>query len=146
MAKSESAAERLRKAEILARKINLLLDVVVAEGGEPYEFSEVQAGVKQFGYDLSRTRWYRLRSGESPERVPEAALEAIARFFSVDPRYLMEETGELPERVQKELELLRSMRRAQVKSFAARTLGPVDPATLEALTKLIDDMDGSADR
>ncbi|MBT1003975.1 hypothetical protein KIH31_15405 [Paenarthrobacter sp. DKR-5] len=70
----------------------------------------------------------------------------MARFFSVDPRYLLEEIGELPERVQKELELLRSMRRAQVKSFAARTLGPVDPATLEALTKLIDDVDGSADR
>ena len=36
MAGSETARDRLAKAETLARKVNLLLDVVVAEGGKPY--------------------------------------------------------------------------------------------------------------
>src|SRR5687768_7544694 len=99
MAGGDTARDRLARAETLARKVNLLLDVVVAEGGKSYEFADIQIGVRQHGYELSRTRWWRIRSGESPEVVPVEALVALAKFFEIDPVYLTEETGDLPERI-----------------------------------------------
>ena len=141
MAGSETARDRLAKAETLARKVNLLLDVVVAEGGKPYEFSDIQAGVRQHGYELSRTRWWRIRSGESLEVVPTEALVALAKFFEIDPVYLTDETGELPERIERELQLLKKMRRNQLKNIAARTLGDIDIKTLDAITALLDEVD-----
>ena len=134
-------ATRLERAETLARKVNLLLDVVVAEGGEPYEFSDIQAGVRENGYELSRTRWWRIRSGESPDAVPREALVALAKFFEVDPAYLTDESGELPERIERELQLLKRMRRNRLKNIAARTLGDIDIKTLEAINALLDDVD-----
>lgn len=133
--------DRLERAETLARKVNLLLDVVVAEGGEPYEFAHIQAGVREHGYELSRTRWWRIRSGEFPEVVPREALIALAAFFEVDPAYLTDESGELPERIERELQLLKKMRRNKLKSIAARTLGDIDIKTLEAINALLDDVD-----
>ena len=141
MAGSETARDRLAKAETLARKVNLLLDVVVAEGGKPYEFSDIQAGVRQHGYELSRTRWWRIRSGESLEVVPTEALVALAKFFEIDPVYLTDETGELPERIERELQLLKKMRRNQLKNIAARTLGDIDVKTLEAINALLEEVD-----
>jgi transcriptional regulator with XRE-family HTH domain len=141
MAGSETARDRLAKAETLARKVNLLLDVVVAEGGKPYEFSDIQAGLRQHGYELSRTRWWRIRSGESLEVVPTDALVALAKFFEIDPVYLTDETGELPERIERELQLLKKMRRNQLKNIAARTLGDIDIKTLEAINALLDEVD-----
>ncbi|WP_246256101.1 hypothetical protein [Pseudarthrobacter oxydans] len=141
MAGSETARDRLAKAETLARKVNLLLDVVVAEGGKPYEFSDIQAGVRQHGYELSRTRWWRIRSGESLEVVPTEALVALAKFFEIDPVYLTDETGELPERIERELQLLKKMRRNQLKNIAARTLGDIDVKTLDAINALLDEVD-----
>lgn len=141
MAGSEAARDRLAKAETLARKVNLLLDVVVAEGGKPYEFSDIQAGLRQHGYELSRTRWWRIRSGESLEGAPTEALVALAKFFEIDPVYLTDETGELPERIERELQLLKKMRRNQLKNIAARTLGDIDIKTLEAINALLDEVD-----
>jgi pimeloyl-ACP methyl ester carboxylesterase len=133
--------DRLERAETLARKVNLLLDVVVAEGGAPYEFADIQAGVREHGYELSRTRWWRIRSGESPEVVPKEALVALAKFFEVDPAYLTDEAGELPQRIERELQFLKKMRRNKLKNIAARTLGDIDIKTLEAINALLDDVD-----
>ncbi len=141
MAGGGTPRDRLERAETLARKVNLLLDVVVAEGGQPYEFANIQAGVRERGYELSRTRWWRIRSGESPEAVPKEALVALAKFFEVDPAYLTDEFGELPERIEKELQLLQKMRRNRLKNIAARTLGDIDSKTLEAINALLDDVD-----
>lgn len=141
MVGGDSPQARLERAETLARKVNLLLDVVVAEGGEPYEFSDIQEGVRENGYELSRTRWWRIRSGESPDNVPKEALVALAKFFQVDPAYLTDETGELPERIERELQLLKRMRRNRLKNIAARTLGDIDIRTLEAINALLDEVD-----
>lgn len=119
----------------------MLLDVVVAEGGKPYEFADIQAGVRQHGYELSRTRWWRIRTGESPETVPTEALVALSKFFDIDPVYLTDESGELPERIEKELQLLKSMRRNKLKNIAARTLGDIDAKTLDAINALLDDVE-----
>ena len=141
MAGGELARDRLARAETLARKVNLLLDVVVAEGGQPYEFADIQAGVREHGYELSRTRWWRSRSGESPEVVPAEALVALAKFFDINPAYLTEDAGDLPERIERELQLLKKMRRNRLKNIAARTLGDIDVKTLEAINALLDEVD-----
>ena len=131
-------AAGIRRAETLARKINLLLDVIMTESGKPFDYPAIRAGAEKAGYYLSRTRWSLLKSGHV-QHVPEEALRAIASVFDVDPEYLIQEGGKLPERVEAELQLLRSMRRAEVRNFAARALGPVDPEALKAIAKILDE-------
>lgn len=127
-----------KRIETLARKINLLLDVIMQESGKPFDFAAVRAHAKQQGYDLSRTRWSLLVNGKQ-QFVPDEALIVIAEVFDVDPEYLLQEDGKLPEQVEAELELLRSLRRAEVRNFAARALGPVDPEALKAIARILDD-------
>lgn len=128
----------VRRAETLARKINLLLDVIMSESGKPFEYPAIRDGAQKHGYYLSRTRWSLLKAGKE-QNVPDEALRAIAAVFDVDPEYLLQEGGKLPERVEAELELLKSLRRAEVRNFAARALGPVDPEALKAIAKILDE-------
>lgn len=131
-------AAAIQRAETLARKINLLLDVIVSDTGKPFDYPAIRDGAQKAGYYLSRTRWSLLKAGKE-QVVPDEALRAIATVFDVDPEYLLQEGGKLPERVEAELELIRSMRRAEVKNFAARALGPVDPEALRAISKILDE-------
>lgn len=64
---------------------------------------------------------------------------AIATVFDVDPEYLLQEDGKLPRQVEAKLELLRNKRRAEVRNFAARALGPVDPEAVKAIAKILDE-------
>ncbi|MSR99592.1 hypothetical protein FYJ28_12260 [Arthrobacter sp. BL-252-APC-1A] len=63
----------------------------------------------------------------------------MAEVFDVNPEYLLQEDGPLPERIEAELELLRSMRRAEVRNFAARALGQVDPEALRKIAQILDE-------
>ena len=135
---SAERAAGVRRAETLARKINLLLDVIMSDSGKPYDYPAIRDGALKAGYYLSRTRWSLLKSGRE-QVVPDEALRAIATVFDVNPEYLLQDGGKLPERVEAELELLRSMRRAEVRNFAARALGPVDPEALRAIAKILDE-------
>lgn len=136
----ESAAQRnLKESQILARKIDLLLDVVVTTEGKPYEFQDIQSALAEKGVKLSRTRWHHLKSGDATVRQPTEVVTALAEFFEINPDYLLKSDGEVPERIQHELELLAAMRRAKVKEFATRTLAEVDNETLDAIAALLDD-------
>lgn len=129
-----------RRAETLARKINLLLDVIMSESGTPFDYPSIRDSAQEkASYYISRTRWSLLKNG-TEQVVPDEALRAIATVFDVDPEYLLQEDGKLPERVEAELELLRSLRRAEVRNFAARALGPVDPDALAAIAKILDEL------
>lgn len=110
------------------------------ESGQPFDYPAIRDGAKEAGYYISRTRWSLLKHGRE-QTVPEAALRAIATVFDVDPEYLLQEDGPLPEQVEAELKLLRSMRRAEVLNFAARALGPVDPEALKAIARILDEDD-----
>lgn len=44
----------------------------------------------------------------------------------------------LRDRIETELKLLRRMRRAEVRNFAARALGQVDPETLRKIAQILD--------
>lgn len=136
----ESTAERnLRESQILSRKIDLLLDVVVTSEGKQYEFNDIAAALAERGVKLSRTRWHHLKVGDSTVKHPTDLITALADFFQVDPDYLLKADGDIPERIQHELELLAAMRRAKVKEFATRTLAEVDNETLDAIAALLDD-------
>lgn len=134
-------AAGVRRAETLARKIKLLLDTILTESGKTFDYPAVSAAAQEkYDYYISRTRWSLLKSGKE-QVVPEECLRAIAGVFGVDPDYLLHEDGPVPEQIDAELNLLRSMRRAEVRNFAARTLGPVDPEALRAIAKILDELE-----
>ncbi|MFC8041833.1 hypothetical protein ACFUOZ_20965 [Paenarthrobacter sp. NPDC057355] len=135
-----------RRRTELARRLQVLLDTVVAEGGRPYEFNDIQTALASKGIKLSRARWYYMRDGDGPLVSDENLLGALAEFFGVPPAYLTDSSSDLPDRVEAQLELLRSMRRNQVKSFAARALGEVYSAeTVRAIAQMIDEQLGDED-
>lgn len=123
--------------EVLAAKVALLLDVIRSPGGEIYTFREIEAGLRKYGVNLSRTRWQRLKVGSPDGRWDDELKQAFSRFFDIDPGYLMERSGDLPQRVAAELNLVRAMKLAEVETFAARTLGEVTPDALDELTAVL---------
>ena len=69
-----------------------------------------------------------------------AVFEGLAAYFDVDTDFLMGADGAItPEKVTAQLDLVRSMRAAKVKSYAARTLGDISPKALHAITKFLDE-------
>ena len=135
--------EGLKGAEVspqaeLARRLNLLLDVVVAERGQPVTFREVQQKLAEKGIKLSRARWFYMKDGTGRLVSDPALLGALCDIFNVDPHYLMgSDASDLPERIDSQLEFVKSLRAARVKTFAARTLGDVSPETLRAITEYL---------
>jgi len=121
----------------LARKINLLLDVVVAEGNTPYTYKQIATGLKDRGVALSRARWAYMITGDGPLVTDAALLTAIAEFFRIPPEYLLGSDGDVPERVDAQLAFVKSLRVKRVVSFAARMLGDVSPETLRSITELL---------
>ena len=135
--------EGLKGAELspqaeLARRLNLLLDVVVAERGQPVTFREVQQKLAEKGIKLSRARWFYMKDGTGRLVSDPALLGALCDIFNVDPAYLLgSDDADLPERIDSQLEFVKSLRAARVKTFAARTLGDVSPETLRAITEYL---------
>jgi transcriptional regulator with XRE-family HTH domain len=122
----------------LARRLNLLLDVVVAERGQPVTFREVQAKLEDKGIKLSRARWFYMKDGTGRLVSDPALLRALCEIFNVDPTYLLGgAAADLPQRIDSQLEFVKSLRAARVKTFAARTLGDVSPETLQAITEYL---------
>jgi hypothetical protein len=121
----------------LARRLNLLLDAAVAERGKPLTFREVQAELADRGIKLSRARWFYMKEGTGRLVRDPALLAGLCSIFKVDPSYLLGNDTELPERIDSQLEFVKSLRAARVKSFAARTLGDVSPETLRAISEYL---------
>ena len=135
--------EGLKGAELspqaeLARRLNLLLDVVVAERGQPVTFREVQEKLADKGIKLSRARWFYMKDGTGRLVSDPALLGALCEIFNVDPAYLLgSDDADLPQRIDSQLEFVKSLRAARVKTFAARTLGDVSPETLRAIIEYL---------
>ena len=135
---------RERSAQILADKINLLLDTLRTEAGEHYDFATIQQGLKDCGVAISRTKWHYLKTADTRVRPDEKLLRALGEVFGVDPRYLVHEDGPLPQQVEQELATVRALRRAEVRNFAARALGQIDPEGLQAILEVIEKEERSA--
>lgn len=121
----------------LAKKLNLLLDTAEAEGHK-ITFNDVRDAMKEAGTPLSRARWHYMRAGTGPEVKKVDLLQNLARFFGVDEGYLLDTGGDLPARVEAQLELLYTMRAKKVRNFAARQLDGLSPETLLQIRDLID--------
>jgi hypothetical protein len=126
-------------AEDLAKRLRLLLDVAAAETGSEPTFAQIAAFLDERGINLSRSRWTYMVNGH--RYVRDASLFAgLAAFFDVDPAFLAGELGaEVPAKVRAQLDLVRAMRAARVKSYAARTLGDISPNALQAISRFLDE-------
>lgn len=130
----------------LARKLNLLLDLFEAEGSEPLTYQQISHHMAQRGTPLSRSRWAYMRSGDSSLATDEVLLRNLAEFFGVDSDYLLDDSDDVPRLVDAQLELLRSLREARVRNFAARQLQGISPETLMRLRRAIDERRGGGDQ
>lgn len=131
--------ENQAAADDLAKRLRLLMDVAEAESGTEPTYSQIADFLKQRGTSLSRSRWIYMINGHRYVQDP-AVFEGLAAYFDVDAAFLAGEDGAAtPEKVAAQLDLVRSMRAAKVKSYAARTLGDISPKALQAITKFLDE-------
>ncbi|MET3173817.1 UNVERIFIED_ORG: transcriptional regulator with XRE-family HTH domain [Arthrobacter sp. UYCu721] len=129
----------------LARKLYLLLDLFESQRPGPLSYREISDKMAELGTPLSRSRWAYMRSGDSSFSMDRDLLQNLAAFFGVDRRYLLDDSAEVPDLVEAQLELLKSMREARVKNFAARQLQDLSPETLARLQEVIDKHVGNDD-
>lgn len=123
----------------LAKRLRLLMDVAIAETGSEPTYSQIAAFLRDRGTNLSRSRWTYMVNGHRYVQDPDV-FEGLATFFDVDPDFLAGIEGvEVPEKVSAQLDLVRSMRAARVKSYAARTLGDISPKALQAISRFLDE-------
>lgn len=125
-----------QQATLLANRLRTLLDVAAAQRGHELTFGEISDGMARRGISLSRGRWFYMLGAERAVNDLKL-LDGLSSYFGVDPGYLRGEDV-IPDAVAAELELLRTMRTAKVKSYAARMLGELSPETLGAITKVLD--------
>ncbi|MFF1880566.1 hypothetical protein ACFVVC_03740 [Pseudarthrobacter sp. NPDC058196] len=116
-----------------------MLDLYESQGRGPISYREISENMADRGTPLSRSRWAYMRSGDGSLAVDHALLENLAEFFGVDRRYLLDDSAGVPELVEAQLDLLKSMREARVKNFAARQLQELSPETLAKLREVIDE-------
>jgi hypothetical protein len=135
---SPERAEALRRAAVLSRKINLLLETIKSDSGKPFSYKAICDGARESGYYISRTRWSLLKAGKV-QVVSDECLRALAAVFDVNPAYLLQEDGPLPGRIKAELMSLRSRRRAEVLNVAVDKLRAVDPEALRAVVKILNE-------
>lgn len=131
-------------AQDLAKRLRLLMDVSIAESGAEPTYAQIAAFLEKRGASLSRSRWTYMVNGHRYVSDP-VIVDGLAAFFEVDPPFLLGEEGApIPEKVKAQLDLIRSMRAARVKSYAARTMGDVSPKALKAISKFLDaEMNGT---
>ena len=126
-------------ARDLAKRLRLLLDVSIAESGAEPTYAQIAAFLEARGASLSRSRWTYMVNGHRYVRDP-VIVDGLAAYFDVDAPFLLGTEGApTPEKVSAQLDLIRAMRAARVKSYAARTLGDVSPKALQAISKFLDE-------
>lgn len=126
-------------AEDLAKRLRLLLDVAITESGSEPTYAQIAAFLDKRGINLSRSRWTYMVNGHRDVQDP-ALFEGLAAFFDVDAAFLLGEDGvATPDKVTAQLDLVRAMRAAKVKSYAARTLGDISPKALQAISRFLDE-------
>ena len=124
--------------EVLARKLNLLLDSAEAEGNK-VSYNDVRDAMAAAGTPISRSRWHYLRAGSGHTVQKKELLQNLAGFFGVNREYLLDTEEELPPKVEAQLELLATMKASKVRNFAARQLYGLSAETLLQIRDLIDE-------
>lgn len=127
-------------SEELGRRLNLLLDTIPRDGARA-TYATVRDFLAERGVGLSQSRWTYLLAGRAGERVNGGRdlMTALAAFFEIDPAYLLDRGGPIPEALEQQLELLRQVRMREVRLYATRKLGSVSPETLQEITRILGD-------
>lgn len=123
--------------ELLANRLRTLLDVAEARTGNEVTFTAISEYLTGRGINLSRARWSYILNAHRYVDDPQL-LDALSDYFEVPHGYLRGEQ-DAPEIVTAQLDLVRAMRAAKVRTYAARTLGDLSPETLGAITKYLDE-------
>lgn len=110
------------------------------ESGKKLGFEAIFVGAEKAGYEISRTRWSMLKNGRL-QVVPDPCLRALATVFDVHSGYLLDDAAELPAELKALLPQVRLKRLAEVRAFAAKSLGTVDPDALKAIMTVLDGAD-----
>lgn len=117
-----------------AERLNHLFETVRPAGKGSYTYEQVSAGVAEAGYEISPAYVWQLRRGERANPTLYH-IEGLAAFFGVPASYFLDPAVE--DRVNKQLELLASLRDAGVRNVALRAHG-LSPKGLAALETMID--------
>lgn len=136
--------QRRLTGEERARRLNLLLDTIPVNGARA-TFTALKAFLAARGTSLSQARWtYLVKGDQAYERIngEHELMTGIAAFFDIDPTYLLEKTGPIPDALEQQLELVRQVRLREVRLFATRKLGDVSPDTLEEINRILREADG----
>lgn len=128
----------------LARKLTLLIDAAKVEG-QTVTFNDIEKAMKAAGTPVSRSKWQYMIAGSGRRVQDETLLVNLAKFFGVNPDYLLDSKSDLPERVEAQMELLSAMRVREVTNFAARQLAEiVSPDTLRQITEALEEAQAEA--
>ena len=127
----------LTDRQVIAQKIELLIDVMRARGHETISFSEIQRELSKRGVQISRTKWFRIRKGSPDGRPTPDLLRALADYFDVDADYLLQRDGQISARVEAELNLLQSLKLIGASDVGARTVGDLSPDALNEIAAAI---------
>jgi transcriptional regulator with XRE-family HTH domain len=137
---SEDYDYERQAAQRLAEKINKLFEAVHPPDRGPYSNNEVEdylMKTKDLGPTISANYLRYLRRAERMNPGAQQ-LRAIARFFDVDPGYLLTE-DEKTQQMHEQLHKLALLRNATVHGIATRAAS-LDPATQKWLLQMVDTM------
>lgn len=126
---------RVEPGPSLAEKLERLFQTVHAAGRPPHSNAEVAAALQRDGGPtVSATYLWQLRRGLRANPT-KSHLEALARFFGVNPSYFFDETSGSEIAVQ--LALLAAVRDPGVREIALASAG-LSPASLQAIRALVE--------
>ncbi|MFC4912929.1 helix-turn-helix domain-containing protein [Actinomadura gamaensis] len=103
----------------LSEKIDSLFRTVYPAGGKPYSLQEAAEGIEALtGEKVSHNTLWKLRTGKA-ENPTKRVLEAIAKFFGVNPTYFFDD--ESAEQITKQIELLALLRESGIQGAQLRS-------------------------
>lgn len=106
------------KHRTLAEKLEHLFATIHPRDRGEYSLQEVCDGVREQGGPGMTTNYlWQLRSGlrDNPSK---AHLEALGRFFGIDPKYFLD--SDVADQIDRELDLIVAMRDAGIRNLALR--------------------------
>ncbi len=109
------------RGRTLADKLDYLFRTIRRRGEGEYSYEEVAKALRgKGGPTISATYIWQLRKGIR-DNPTKHHIEALAEYFGVPPAYFFDD--EAADRISQELELLASLRDAEVRELAMRAFG-----------------------
>ncbi len=119
----------------LADKLNHLFKTVHPRNRGEYSLQEVCDGIRELGGPRMTSNYlWQLRNGQR-DNPSKAHLEALGRFFGIDPKYFLD--SGTADQIDKELELIVARRDAGIRNLALRA-SQLTPAALQVALNIIE--------